>query len=57
MSSSRITTIGTFVASAEPPMRPAEKAAQLVDREWEVSWQDAIRVFDGVLTKALEAEG
>jgi hypothetical protein len=45
-----------FGGSAEPSMRPAEKAAQLIDREWEASWQDAERVFDAVLAKTLEGD-
>lgn len=33
--------------------RPAEQVATIIDNEWESSWKDAMRVFDGVLTMAL----
>lgn len=31
----------------------AERVAILIDKEWESSWKDALRVFDAVLTEAL----
>jgi hypothetical protein len=34
--------------------RPAEKVAAIIDKTWESSWGDAVRVFDGLLTWALE---
>jgi hypothetical protein len=40
-------------ASDEDNLRPGERVATLVDSEWESSWQDAVRVFDGVLSKTL----
>ncbi len=33
---------------------PAEQVATLIDSHWESSWQDAVRVFDRVLSMALE---
>ena len=39
--------------SDEDNLRPAERVATIVDTAWEASWHDAVRVFDGVLTKAL----
>jgi len=33
---------------------PAERVAIIVDNDWESSWTDAVRVFDGVLCMALE---
>lgn len=35
-------------------VRPAERVATIIDNQWESSWRDAVRVFDGVLSKALE---
>lgn len=32
---------------------PGERVATVIDNEWESSWKDAVRVFDGVLSKAL----
>lgn len=40
-------------ASGEDNLRPAERVATVIDTRWESSWQDAVRVFDGVLSKAL----
>jgi len=40
-------------ASNEGDLRPAERVATVIDNEWEFSWQDAIRVFDSVLSMAL----
>jgi hypothetical protein len=40
-------------ASDEENRRPGERVAALVDSEWESSWRDAVRVFDGVLSRAL----
>ena len=40
-------------SSDEDKLSPAERAANVIDSEWESSWQDAVRVFDGVLSKAL----
>lgn len=37
----------------EDNLRPAEKVAAVIDKEWEHSWKDAVRVFDDVLTMAL----
>lgn len=34
--------------------RPAERVASIIDNDWELSWRDAIRVFDGVLIMALK---
>lgn len=34
--------------------KPAEKVAEVIDNEWGVSWEDAVRVFDCVLTGALK---
>ena len=41
------------VASGDGEPRPAERVATVIDSEWETAWQDAVRVFDGVLSKAL----
>ncbi len=32
---------------------PAERVASIIESNWETSWQDAIRVFDGLISKAL----
>lgn len=34
--------------------RPGERVATVIDTQWESSWQDAVRVFDGVLSMALD---
>lgn len=31
-------------------LRPAERVATVIDKEWDASWKDAVRVFDGVLS-------
>lgn len=40
-------------ASGEDNLKPGERVATLIDSEWESSWQDAVRVFDGVLSRSL----
>ena len=40
--------------AAEQNMRPAEMVASIIEKQWEVSWQDSSRVFEGLLTMALE---
>ena len=37
----------------EDNLRPAERVAGVIDNEWGSSLNDAVRVFDGVLSKAL----
>ena len=37
----------------ENNLKPGERVATIIDSEWERSWQDAVRVFDGVLSRAL----
>ena len=39
--------------SDKDDLRPAERVAALIDSEWESSWQDAVRVFDGILSNIL----
>ena len=34
-------------------LRPAERSADIIDKQWDASWQDALRVFDGILSKTL----
>lgn len=34
-------------------LKPGERTAALIDSEWEPAWRDAVRAFDGVLTRAL----
>jgi hypothetical protein len=34
-------------------LKPAERVAAVIDDKWESSWQDAVRVFDGLLSMAL----
>lgn len=34
-------------------LRPAERVAAIIDKEWESSWQDSVRAFDGLLSMAL----
>lgn len=36
-------------------MTTAEQAAALIDSEWQNSWEDAVRVFDSVVSQALSA--
>lgn len=38
----------------EDNLRPAERVATIIDNQWESSWHDAVRVFDLVLSMALE---
>ena len=33
--------------------RPAERVAMIIDKKWEPAWEDAVRVFDGLLSAAL----
>ncbi len=40
-------------ARDEDNLRSGERVATLIDSEWESSWRDADRVFDGVLSRAL----
>ena len=40
-------------ASDEDGLTPAERVAKVIDGEWESSWKDAVRVFDGVLSRAV----
>jgi len=40
-------------ASDEDNLKPGERVASLIDSEWESSWHDAERVFDGVLSRTL----
>ena len=42
-----------MIASGDASLNPGERVASLIDSEWESSWQDAVRVFDGVLSGAL----
>lgn len=37
-------------------MTMAECTARIVDNGWQSSWEDAIRVFDGLISKALEEQ-
>lgn len=37
----------------EENVKPGERAASIIDSEWEPAWHDAMRVFDGVLSRAL----
>lgn len=37
----------------EDNLTPAERVAIIVDTQWEPAWQDAVRVFDKVLSAAL----
>lgn len=41
------------VSTVEDNLRPAERIAIVIDNQWEPSWRDAERVFDGVLSMAL----
>ncbi len=60
---SKIIKFGAFMSyndhhdvtpSEEGDVRPAERMATIIDQEWESSWRDAVRVFDGVLSMALD---
>lgn len=37
-------------AGEEDDLTPAERGSAIIDKEWESSWQDARRVFDGLLS-------
>lgn len=37
--------------------RPGERVALLIDSKWETAWQDALRVFDGLLIKVVNKSG
>lgn len=39
----------------EESVRPGERAASIIDSEWESAWQDSMRVFDTVLTRTISA--
>lgn len=40
--------------SDDDDVRPAaERVADVIENQWESSWQDAVRVFDGVLSRTL----
>lgn len=41
------------VRTTDDNTRPAERVAEIIDSQWELSWQDAIRAFDAVLSMAL----
>jgi hypothetical protein len=41
------------VRTADDNTRPAERVAEIIDSQWELSWQDSIRAFDVVLSMAL----
>jgi len=42
------------IRAIDDDMSPAECVAAIIDTGWEASWHDAVRVFDGLLSKALE---
>lgn len=37
----------------ERDLRPAERVAAIIEESWDTAWKDSIRVFDGVISKAL----
>lgn len=39
---------------SEDNQKPAERVATIIDKEWETSWKDAVRAFDGLLSMALK---
>jgi len=41
-------------APSEDNLKPAERVAAIIDKEWEASWKDAVRAFDGLLSMALK---
>lgn len=41
------------IASTDNTVTTAEIAAATIVADWELSWQDAVRVFDGILSQAL----
>ena len=45
-----------IVDSKESGMTTAEQAAELVETEWQNSWDDSVRVFDSVISQALSGE-
>lgn len=44
-----------IIESKGDGMTTAEQAAALVDSDWQNSWDDAVRVFDSVVSQALSA--
>jgi len=44
-----------IIESKDAGMTTAEQAAALIDSEWQNSWDDAVRVFDSVVSQALSA--
>ena len=44
-----------IIESKEAGMTTAEQAAALIDSEWQNSWDDAVRVFDSVVSQALSS--
>lgn len=42
------------LSSEDQENLPAERAAAVIDNEWEPAWRDAIRVFDVLLSTALQ---
>lgn len=38
---------------SEDALRPAERVATIIDKEWEISWKDSVRAFDGLLSMTL----
>lgn len=44
-----------IIESKDAGMTTAEQAAALIDSEWQDSWDDAVRVFDSVVSQALSA--
>jgi len=42
-----------FTVAGSNDLSPAERAATVIDTEWENSWTDAVRVFDGILSMAI----
>jgi hypothetical protein len=45
------------VQTADDRTRPAERVAEIIDDQWELSWQDAVRAFDTVLSMTLNKAG
>ncbi len=42
-----------IIESKETGMTTAEQASTLIDSEWQNSWNDAVRVFDSIVSQAL----
>lgn len=42
--------------ATEQNMRPAEMIASIVETQWDAAWDDSMRVFNGLLSMALEKE-